>query len=97
MKTRILLALTVVALALWALAEAPAAGPGLAGYIPEGPLLVVEARDFGALLKDWNASKEKPAWLASDNYAVFSRSRLFIRLADAQTEFAAGGGGPAHR
>ena len=92
MKKRILLSSTVVALALWAFVEAPAPGPGLAAYVPSGPLLVLEARDFGALLKDWNASHEKPAWLASGNYAVFSRSRLFIRLADAQTEFAAAAG-----
>jgi len=75
MKKRILLSSTVVALALWAFVEAPAPGPGLAAYIPSGPLLVLEARDFGGLLKDWNASREKPAWLASSNYAVFSRSR----------------------
>ena len=94
MKKRILLSSTVVALALWALVEAPAPGPGLAAYLPQGALLVLEARDFGALLKDWNASREKPAWLESANYAVFSRSRLFIRLADAQTEFTAAAGLP---
>lgn len=94
MKKRILLSSAVLALALWAFVEAPAPGPGLAAYIPQGPLLVLEARDFGALLKDWNASHEKPVWLASGNYAVFSRSRLFIRLADAQTEFAAAAGLP---
>lgn len=94
MKKRILLSSIVVALALWALADAPAPGSGLAAYVPQGPLLVVEARDFGALLKDWNASREQPAWLASDNYAVFSRSRLFSRLADAQTEFATAAGLP---
>ncbi len=94
MKKRILLSLSVVALAVWALVDAPAPGPGLAAYMPQGPLLVVEAGDFGALLKDWNASREKPAWLESSNYAVFSRSRLFIRLSDAQTEFATAAGVP---
>ncbi len=35
---------------------------------------------------------EQRAWLASDNYAVFSRSRLFSRLSDAQDEFATSAG-----
>ena len=94
MKKRILLSSAVLALALWAFVESPTPGPGLAAYIPSGPLLVLEARDFGGLLKDWNASREKPAWMASSNYAVFSRSRLFVRLGDAQTEFAAAAGLP---
>jgi len=37
---------------------------------------------------------EKRVWLASDNYAEFSRSRLFGRLGDAQNEFAAAAGLP---
>ena len=77
MRKRILLLSAILALAMWAFVETPAPGAGLAAYIPSGSLLVLEARDFGALLKDWNASREKPAWLASSNYAVFSRSRLF--------------------
>jgi len=94
MKKRILLSTSVVALALWALVEAPAPGPGLAAWVPPGPLLVLEAGDFGSLLKDWNGSREKPAWVASANFAVFSQSRLYLRLADAQTEFATAAGLP---
>ena len=94
MRKRILLLSAILALAMWAFVETPAPGAGLAAYIPSGSLLVLEARDFGALLKDWNASREKPAWLASSNYAVFSRSRLFVRLGAAQTEFAAAAGLP---
>jgi hypothetical protein len=96
MKKRILLSSIVVALAVWALVQAPAPPAGLAGYIPPGPLLVLEARDFGALVRDWNASPEKAAWLASDNHEVFSRSRLYLRLTDAHTEFAAAAGLPAN-
>ncbi len=64
----------------------------LADLIPAGPLLYLEAKDFGALIRDWNGSNTKGAWLASANYAVFSRSRLFLRLNDAQREFGTAAG-----
>ena len=66
---------------------APASDP--ASLLPQGALLAVEANDFGALLHDWNNSQEKQAWIQGANYEGFSRSRLFERLSQAQTEFAA--------
>jgi hypothetical protein len=66
----------------------------MAQVMPAGPLLYVEAKDFGSLLKDWNASPEKQTWLKSDNYQVFSRSKLFLRLKHDQGEFAAAAGFP---
>ena len=66
--------------------------PDMAAWVPSGPLLYLEARDFGALLRDWNASGEKSAWLDSANYEVFTRSRLFGRLGEAWQEFAAAAG-----
>ncbi len=68
--------------------------PGLAGMMPDGALFYIESPDFHALLTDWSNSPEKQAWLKSDNYAVFSQSRLFGRLSQAQTEFAAAAGLP---
>ena len=65
---------------------APASDP--ASLLPQGALLAVEANDFGTLLHDWNSSPEKQAWLQGANYESFSRSRLFERLSQAQTEFA---------
>ncbi|MEO8131955.1 MAG: hypothetical protein ABI822_32975, partial [Bryobacteraceae bacterium] len=85
---------TVIALGAWLLAQALQTTPPLSGYFPSGPVLYVETRDFTALLRDWNASAEKRLWLRSDNYSVFSRTRLFARLADAQTEFEAAAGLP---
>ncbi len=77
------------AVAVTALLQAPAAVPGtLEKLVPTGSLLVLEAADFSALVRDWNTSAEKPLWLKSDNYQVFSRSRLYIRLGEAQEEFA---------
>jgi hypothetical protein len=59
----------------------------VAALLPEGALLSIEADDFSSLLHDWNSSAEKRAWIKGDNYAAFSRSRLFERLAQAQGEF----------
>jgi hypothetical protein len=96
MKRRLLL-LTPVAAALsatmfWALAQ-PAPQP-LASLFPAGALLYLEAKDLGALLADWNGSAEKRDWLSSANYEAFSRSTLFLKLGDAQTQFATAAGVP---
>jgi hypothetical protein len=97
MKRHALIASTaaVVGLAIWALAQAPASGSRpLAALTPPGALFYLEAKDFGALLSDWNSSPEKRAWLTGENYQVFSRSRLFFRLQQSQQEFAAAAGVP---
>jgi hypothetical protein len=66
----------------------------LSGYVPSGALLYLQAKDFSALLADWNGSPQKQAWLRSSNYEVFSRSRLLLRLQDAGKQFAAAAGLP---
>ena len=71
----------------------PEAAPSLARYAPSGALLYLETRDFQSLLSSWNSSNEKRQWVASANYEMFSRSRLFSRLAAAGT--ATPGGNPA--
>jgi len=91
----ILLCVTGTAGALWAAFEnlnKPL--PELAAMLPQGALLTIESNDFGAVLKRWNDSKEKTAWLKSDNFSVFSNSRLFGRLGGAQDEFAQAAGLP---
>ena len=67
----------------------------LAALTPPGALLSIESPDFAALLNSWNSSPEQRAWLASANYSVFSNSRLFGRLNDAETQFAAASQIPA--
>jgi hypothetical protein len=94
MKRRIACSALLMALAVWAFSQAQAP-KSLAGYVPAGPLLYLESGDFGALVRDWNASAEKKLWLESASFQVFSRSRLYQRLADAQKEFAAAAGFPA--
>ena len=71
---------------------APVPSIALSSFVPQGALLSIESPDFAALLKSWNSSAEQRAWLTSDNYAAFSRSRLFSRLSDAQDQFATSAG-----
>jgi hypothetical protein len=68
--------------------------PPLSKYVPAGPLLYLETKDFSGLLADWNASPQKKQWTESSNYEVFSRSRLFLRLNGASGLFAAAAGLP---
>lgn len=68
--------------------------PELSAYMPAGALLYLEAKDFSAQVSDWNSSPQKRAWIESDNYEVFSRSRLFLRLKGAGGQFAAAAGLP---
>jgi hypothetical protein len=100
MKRAIVIAMLFVGLfgASWAayrVAVPPQAEPELSRFVPSGALLYVQARDFSSLLSEWNQSQEKRDWLASKNYGVFSRSRLFLRLKDAGGEFSAAAGLPA--
>ena len=74
----------------WLQTAAPA--PGIATFMPSGALLVLEAADFGRLLREWNGSKVKQNWLASDNYAVFEQSNLFSKLGGVYKEYAAAAG-----
>ncbi len=66
----------------------------LTKFVPPGPLLYLEAKDFSSLLGDWDSSTQKKQWIQGDNYQVFSRSRLFLRLKGAGDQFAAAAGLP---
>lgn len=69
--------------------------PQLSRYFPSGALLYLQAKDFSSLLSRWDNSDENRLWLKSNNYEVFSRSRLFLRLKDTNTEFSKAAGVPA--
>jgi hypothetical protein len=80
----------------WATYRASAPPPAvLSKFVPEGSLLYLEAQDFSSLIHDWNSSEQRKQWIQSDNYEVFSRSRLFLRLKGAGDQFAAAAGLPA--
>src|ERR1043166_7489862 len=79
----------------WTLFQ-PQAAPthALDQMMPEGALLYIEARDFSGLVKDLNAAPERAAGTKSDDYRVFSNSRLFLRLGQASDQFAVAAGLP---
>jgi len=88
MKRRILWLLPILGAAAWLLAQnaTPPASP--LPQFPPGAMLALDARDFGQLLREWNASQAKKDWLAGDAYRQFAVSRLAQRLQEAQQEFA---------
>lgn len=92
----VVLLIGAVSIGLGLAAHQTAATPEawLSRYVPSGALLYLQAKDFSALLADWNGSPQKQAWLGSSNYEVFSRSRLLLRLNDAGKQFAAAAGLP---
>ena len=99
MKRRILIVICI-ALAFagigWAAYRVVApAETSLSKFVPAGPMLYLETKDFSSLLSDWNSSPQKRQWIKSDSYEVFSRSRLFLRLQGAGQQFAAAAGLPA--
>src|SRR5262249_5115069 len=63
--------------------------------MPGDALLYIEARDFSALLKEWNDSPGKAFWLTSESHSVFSQSRLLLRLDRHFRRFSAAAGVPA--
>jgi hypothetical protein len=95
-RAAILLLVSIVSIgASWAAFQALAPeAPPLSRYVPAGSLLYLQAKDFSALLGDWNASPQKASWVKSKNYEVYSRSRLFLRLQGASQQFAAAAGLP---
>src|SRR5260370_24528212 len=95
-RAAILLLVSVASIgASWAAFQALAPEPPpLSRYVPAGSLLYLQAKDFSELLGDWNASPQKASWVKSQNYEVYSRSRLFFRLQAAIDQFAAAAGLP---
>jgi hypothetical protein len=88
-----LLLVVLCAAAVYATLQRLVALPApLAAFAPPGAMLAIESPDFASLLTSWTNSPEERRWLAGDNYAAFSRSRLFDRLGQAQDEFAATAG-----
>lgn len=81
--------------AMWLVAQVQAPQSGPDSLMPDGALLYLQAKDFRSLLNDWNTSQEKRVWIAGDDYAAFSRSRLFERLSQAQDEFSTAASIPA--
>ena len=84
------LAVTIMGVAWWRASAQPARP--LATLVPGSALLYHEASDFARLLQEWNSSKVKADWLASDNHAVFSHSNLFSKLSGLLDEYSTAAG-----
>lgn len=93
---RWVMAIVVTAVAasvwVWAAQQHVASPRGLAANLPPGALLTIESPDFSKLLADWNSSQEQAAWMRSASFNVFTNSRLYGRLTDAEQEFAGAAG-----
>ena len=75
--------------------QPPAPPSDMATFMPSGALLYLHASDFGRLLREWDVSKVKADWLASDNFEVFSRSNVFTKLSGVYDEYTAAAAGTA--
>lgn len=82
----------VLGVGIWLVAQNAATQRPLATLTPAGAVLYLEAKNFSALLGDWNASAEKKTWLESANYEVFSRSQLYLKLSQVFSQYADGVG-----
>lgn len=87
MKKRIAALIATAGTLAWLVAQNTGGPSTLSVYFPNDAVFYIETPDLAKLLSDWSASPEKVDWLKSDNYEVFSRSRLFQRLGTAQEEF----------
>ena len=87
MKTK-LAVLAAISATLWLLAQAVAPAPKPAmDLMPAGAVLYIEARNFGKLLADYNASPEKKSWIQSSNYQALLRSHLITRLVESKKAY----------
>lgn len=71
---------------------APPAPQKLSEFVPAGPVLYLEAKDFASLLSRWHGSPEEKRWLRSANYNAFSQSHLFLRLTETYNDYAGAAG-----
>jgi hypothetical protein len=90
--TRAIIALAIVVAALWHSSDGQPQRPvaeqlRLAGAMPRGALVYVQARDLSALMKVWTASTVRNKFYASPSYTAFSKSRVFLKFQDRRGDF----------
>ncbi|HWP43015.1 MAG TPA: hypothetical protein VNO14_07260 [Blastocatellia bacterium] len=61
----------------------------LAGVMPRGGLVYVQARDLSALMKMWMASGARASFYKSPSHTAFSRSRVYLKFQDRKKDFEA--------
>ncbi|MFL6216179.1 MAG: hypothetical protein ACJ74J_20015 [Blastocatellia bacterium] len=89
---RAIVSLVVIVAALWHSSDGQPQRPlaeqlRLAGAMPRGALVYVQARDLSALMKAWTASTVRNKFYASPSYTAFSKSRVFLKFQDRRGDF----------
>ena len=90
MRVLAVMALVVAALSHSSDAQAPkplAEQLRLAGAMPRGALVYVQARDLSALMKAWTASTVRDKFYASPSFAAFSKSHVYLKFQDRRADF----------
>jgi hypothetical protein len=59
----------------------------LAGVMPRGAMVYLQARDFSALMKRWMSSPVRSQYYKSPSFSAFSKSRIYIKLQDRKSDF----------
>jgi len=54
----------------------------LAGAMPRGAMLYLQASDLAALMKTWLASPVRSQFYDSASFASFQKSRVYLKLQD---------------
>jgi hypothetical protein len=65
----------------------PAEQLRLAGIMPRGAMVYLQARDFTAVMKRWMASPVRDQFYKSPSFDAFSKSRIYIKLQDRKSDF----------
>src|ERR1051326_5408845 len=91
--TRAIVVLTLMVVALWHASDGQPQRPvaeqlRLAGVMPHGALVYVQARDLSALMTAWTGSTVRNKFYASPSYTAFSKSRVFLKFQDRRGDFA---------
>ncbi|HJQ22455.1 MAG TPA: hypothetical protein VKA60_00975 [Blastocatellia bacterium] len=91
--TRALAGLILVVAALWHASDGQPQRPlseqlRLAGALPRGALVYLQARDLSALMKAWMASTVRNKFYASASYTAFTKSRVYLKFQDRRGDFA---------
>lgn len=91
--TRAIAGLILVVAALWHSSDGQPQRPlreqlRLAGALPRGALVYVQARDLSALMKAWMASTVRNKFYASPSYTAFTKSRVYLKFQDRRGDFA---------
>jgi hypothetical protein len=59
----------------------------LAGVMPRGAMVYLQARDLSALMKRWMSSPVRDQYYKSSSFSAFSKSRIYIKLQDRKSDF----------